>query len=538
MKGRLRDLFITAAPRCEMKISLTAILLLGAISTSYAQTSSPQTPAGKPTGSLPPYFEPFFTFNGAKTSATEHHQENGGDVYVYSTPDQRVTIRVDLYTCEVNVCSTLLDSSLRAMYPQVASNGEYDLISPTEVHARWSVGESEVRRYAFVMPGELVLWTLAQTNPVSNNIMQSYQDGLVGVVNRARFELSEARGELPFGRTGDASRAYAESLLERGSHQEAVRVLKEVITTTPQDYKAQIEYARNTEDTDASRSSAKIVLENAESPELIAAAQRILTLDEKEQSSPPPVSKAEGGLQVILVPLQPCDLQLIKEASAVYSQITGIPVQIRSFPGDWDWGSFDRISNQRAIQQIIVQNEGSNIDFSTWTLFQYEEELKKLGAKADPITRYRVKEILNAADGQGQYSLANRLNTFYSALSQFKSSDPHTVYIGVTSVNVALGDANFNFWAYVGQSGHKVGLLSYYMMTASQSGQPSESRNRLSQRIAKELVGVSLNILGVPIPSDPRDPASATNSVQRIDEKGVTLSQPTADALAKIKQSN
>ena len=438
----------------------------------------------------------------------------------------------------MNVCSTLLDSALRTAYPQVAASGEYDLISPNEVYAHWSVGASEVRRYAFVMPGELLVWTVAQTSPVASDIMQSYQDGLIDAVNRARFELSKARGELPYGREGDASRAYAESLLEHGEHEEAVRVLKEVITTTPQDYKAQIDYARNADDGIASHASAKIVLENAESPELIAAAQRILGLDEKVPPSPPPVSKDEGGLQVILIPLGPCDLQLIKDASAIYTQITGLPAQIRSFPGDWDWGSFDRIPNQRAIQQIIVQNQGTNIDFSSWTLFQYEEELKKLSTKADPITRYRVKRILEAADGQGQYSLASRLNTFSSALSRSKSADPHTVYVGVTSVNVALGDANFNFWGYIGEPGHKVGLLSYYMMTANQSGQPSESRTRLSQRIAKELVGVSLNILGVPATRDPRDPASSTSSVQGVDDKGLTLSQPTADALAKIRQGN
>jgi hypothetical protein len=521
-----------------MKVASTVIMLFGAIGTCYAQTgSTPKTAGGLPEF-LPSYFASYLTFNGATAIGTDHHQENGGDVYVYTTPDQRASVRIDRYSCEVNVCSTLLDSSLRAVYPQVAASGEYDLISPNEFHARWSVGQNEVRRYAFVMPGELLLWTVAQTGPVANDVMQSYQDGLVDAANRARFELSEARGELPFGRMGDASRAYAESLLEHGEHQEAVRVLKEVITTIPQDYKAQIEYARNTEDAIASHASAKIVIENAESPELIAAAKRILALDEKVQSSPPPVSKDEGGLQVILIPLQPCDLDLIKDASAVYSQITGLPVQTRSLAEDWDWGSFDRIPNQRAIQQIIVQSEGTNIDFSAWTLFQYEEELRKISVKADPITRYRVKAILEAADGQGQYSLANRLDTFYSALSKFKSTDQRTIYIGVTSVNVALGDANFNFWAFVGPPGHRVGLLSYYMMTASQSGQPDESRARLSQRIAKELVGVSMNILGVPPASDPRDPASSVNSVQRVDEKGLTLSQPTADALAKIRQNN
>ena len=108
----------------------------------------------------------------------------------------------------------------------------------------------------------------------------------------------------------------------------------------------------------------------------------------------------------------------------------------------------------------------------------------------------------------------------------------------VTSVNFSAGDANYLFNSSVGSPGHAAGMLSYYMMEASPSGQPYESRSRLTERIAKQLVALSLSMLGVPRPSDPRDPASSVDGVQRLDEKGLLLSQATADALAKIRQSN
>jgi hypothetical protein len=163
----LRDLVVKAVRVCEMKATLTAIFILGVVGTCCAQTSSTPKIAGGLPEFLAPYFVPYLTLNGATTLGTDHHQENGGDVYVYTTPDQRVSVRIDIFSCEVNVCSVLLDGALRAVYPQVAASGEYDLISANEVYARWSAGESDVRRYAFVMPGQLLLWTIVHTNRTS-----------------------------------------------------------------------------------------------------------------------------------------------------------------------------------------------------------------------------------------------------------------------------------------------------------------------------------------------------------------------------------
>ena len=68
-------------------------------------------------------------------------------------------------------------------------------------------------------------------------------------------------------------------------------------------------------------------------------------------------------------------------------------------------------------------------------------------------------------------------------------------------------------------------------MTAATLGEPYESRKRLVKRLTKEMVPASLKQLGIPRPSDPTDPYSYSNGVQRMDEKTLTLSEPTRRAL-------
>jgi len=73
------------------------------------------------------------------------------------------------------------------------------------------------------------------------------------------------------------------------------------------------------------------------------------------------------------------------------------------------------------------------------------------------------------------------------------------------------------------------------MMKASSLGEPYESRKRLTERIAKELVPATLNALGIPRPVDPTDPFSYSSGVDRLDQKTLVLSKPTQDALAKFR---
>ena len=72
-------------------------------------------------------------------------------------------------------------------------------------------------------------------------------------------------------------------------------------------------------------------------------------------------------------------------------------------------------------------------------------------------------------------------------------------------------------------------------MTASMTGKRYESRKRLVERLAKQLVPATLSALGMPRPADPTDPYSYADSIERVNQKTLTLSGPTKDALDKFR---
>jgi hypothetical protein len=78
-------------------------------------------------------------------------------------------------------------------------------------------------------------------------------------------------------------------------------------------------------------------------------------------------------------------------------------------------------------------------------------------------------------------------------------------------------------------------ILSYSMMLAQTLGEPYQSRKRLTERMAKELVPPSLTSLGIPRPADPTDPYSYSNGVERLAQKSLALSDSTREALEKFR---
>jgi hypothetical protein len=74
------------------------------------------------------------------------------------------------------------------------------------------------------------------------------------------------------------------------------------------------------------------------------------------------------------------------------------------------------------------------------------------------------------------------------------------------------------------------------MMLAKTLGEPFQSRRRLTERVAKELVPASFKALRIPRPTDPTDPYSYSDGVERLAQKTLTLSSPTKQALDRLRQ--
>lgn len=72
-------------------------------------------------------------------------------------------------------------------------------------------------------------------------------------------------------------------------------------------------------------------------------------------------------------------------------------------------------------------------------------------------------------------------------------------------------------------------------MQATTLNEPYQSRKRLAERLAKELVPSSLKQLGIPRPTDPSDPYSYSSGIERLAQKTLSLSAPTREALDKFR---
>ncbi len=109
------------------------------------------------------------------------------------------------------------------------------------------------------------------------------------------------------------------------------------------------------------------------------------------------------------------------------------------------------------------------------------------------------------------------------------------MYVGVTEANIYDGDSNYVFSLFTSRKGAGASILSYSMMLAKTLGEPYQSRKRLSERIAKELVPASLKALAIPRPGDPSDPYSYSDGVARLDQKTLVLSPAVKAALDKFR---
>jgi hypothetical protein len=80
-----------------------------------------------------------------------------------------------------------------------------------------------------------------------------------------------------------------------------------------------------------------------------------------------------------------------------------------------------------------------------------------------------------------------------------------------------------------------VDILSYYMMMGETLHQEYQSRRRLTERIAKELVPASLKQLRIPRSTDPTCPYSYSSGVDRLDQKTLVLSDEVKHELQKLR---
>ena len=227
---------------------------------------------------------------------------------------------------------------------------------------------------------------------------------------------------------------------------------------------------------------------------------------------------------------------LLDEAAKIYEDITDVPTKIRRLPEAWGIGTPTRIAYQRTIEDVLVRLNKENIDFTGWTKDRYIGELGKSVREEDAISKYQVRALIDRVNGEpGQYLADPLLSRFSRILEKYRSRDERTMYVGITQVNIYSGDSNYVFSVHITGQLSGAGVLSYCMMLGETLSEEYQSRRRLTERIAKELVPASLSQLGIPRSTDPTCPYSYSSSVSRLDQKTLILSASVKEGLKKMR---
>jgi predicted Zn-dependent protease len=286
----------------------------------------------------------------------------------------------------------------------------------------------------------------------------------------------------------------------------------------------------------ARQASARVVFDNAEELELRRRAAQVLGEEIPDMEDLPYIQPGERGLQLILVALPPCDVQIVREAAALFTEVTGVPAKLVQLHADWNFGSPDRVPRQKTIQRFLASLPGGPADFSGWKMEDYEAALRQRLGDAAPLDRFHITQFLeDFPTWSGQYHVVPPLNVLAALVAEYRTSDFRTVYVGVTAANIYDEDVNYLFSAYAGSLGQGVSLLSYAMTTAKELGEANQSRPRLVDRLTKEMIPAAFKALGLPRPADPSDPYSYSSGIKRTDQKRLKLSPPTREALDKLR---
>ncbi len=485
---------------------------------------------------LPDYYAPVFDNGGYPLLFLSQKEVNGATQFSYSTADNQAALNVWTAGCERPECDALYGNRLRSLNQLIASNqGSFVEISSTEVNARLALKNAAQSIFVFVLPNSVQTWIYTRTAAARATGGLRFGD-LRDLVDRQRYEQALAAGNVSMGQWEKNIHGYADQLFRAGKKDEALAVLKNLLATSPFDYQAHLELMENTADSASASNSAGIVLKGAEGADQISEAAKFLGDKPKTLEEIAPLGTNETGLQVMLVPLAPCNPWLLEDVARVYQQITDIPVKIRRLDEQWRWAAPDRIARQREIRGWLVQMNHQNIDFNNWSKDRYVDALSDAMKSQDALTQYWIQDAIRKIEKEpGQYLVDPYLDRLCSTLEGYRSKDVRTMYVAITEANIYSGDNNFVF--SLGRTGvaSPASLLSYYMMLGKTLGATYESRRRLVERIAKELVPASLKQLGIPRSTDPTCPYSYSSGLDRLDQKTLTLSDAVKQALNKFR---
>lgn len=492
---------------------------------------------------LPKYYEQILTVNNQRLFVVNQRITNGVVVVDFSTESKSLKLTLTHIECNHPQQRLVFGNIVGNLNRTITTNcGRFIKITETDLTADVTDADSVFHRiYAFILPRSVQIWDFEISppdNPQIKLLVESETGRIFPLVNKQRYNEALDEGNVSMGRWGDQIHDYAMWLVEKGEKKQALDVLRKHLVASPFDYEAHGDLLSLTDDSSEAVNHAGIVFKKAENQDLIEKAAVVLGTKMITLNDFPKLESGEAGLQLILVPLPPCNPWILKSAGDMFAQITDIPVKICRMENEWIWGGADRIYGERDVQEILAKTKGHAVDFAGWAKERYVSEMKNSAQTFDAVTKYYVAEWVNKIEkNPGQYRVDSHLDRFCDMLDQVRSADVRTMYVGITEANIFSGDNRYLFSLGREKGSSRASIFSYYMMRADVfDGVPS--RQRLIERIGKELVPAALKQLGIPRSTDPDCPYSYANGVERLDQKTLILSNSVKDELMRLKNSS
>lgn len=507
---------------------IAVVVTVVAACTSAAETRCP--------GFLPAYYAPALNIGGKPLGLIRQGETNGLTQCLYVTEDQSMVLSVESIACDQPRGSAILNNIVGHINQTITSNGgSFVEITATEMLSEVMLTNASQTVFACLLPNSVQIWTFS--GPPTNRAPLAVElKAIRSSVNRQRYEEALQAGNVSMGQWQRSIHDFAKELLASGRKADALRVLKHLLATAPFNYDAHLEYMETDPDPAAANGSANAVLKNAEAIDQISKAAAFLGAESRAIERATPLASNETGLQLILIPLTPCNPWLLDEAAQLYEQITNIPARIRRLNEVWSWDVPERVSRQRDIQGILIRLRKQNIDFTNWDRARYGEALRDAATPEDAVSRYWANDLIQKIDSEpGQYCVDRYVERLRSTLNNYRSRNNRTMYVAITEANIYSGDNNFVFSVASTDPESPASILSYYMMLGRTLREEFDSRRRLVERIAKELVPASLKQLGIPRSTDPTCPYSYSSGIARLDQKTLVLSEDVRRAIDNLR---
>lgn len=513
-------------------------LLLGQIIFNLGMATFVLTASAMPVvpSFLPTHYSDPLKINDKPLKLVAQNSKSDIKLAEYKNADGSVLLKIEQINCDRPRCEMFYQQTLGEQNKLVTHRkGQFLSVSPTEFSTEWKIGSKTYLQYVATVPKALMRWTWnTKSSQASNN--DSLLSPLRRALNQQRFDEAIQINNVEVGHWAKEIHQYGRDLLAQGKTEPAMTVLRHVVNWSPNSFDAQLDLAESIKEAAIVRASAQAVWDNAENPLLLGRAALLLGRKEAEISALPVLEGEIKGLQVILIPLPPCDIRLTEEAARLYSDSLKVPVRIVRLPDPWQWGIPDRLYRERDMQNLLLRKSQKPIDFTGWTQARYAQKIIEATTKDDALSRFQIRMFLQAHEGKPpQYRAEPYIEHLINKVMPFYGNDRRTMIVGVTQADIFSGDTNFLFSQGASRNGLGVSILSYARMEATALGQAYESRKQLAERLAKELVPASLKLLDIPRPTDPTDPYSYSSGTDRLVQKTMNLSAPTREALDRFR---